>query len=1274
MTNVQTTSYSKCCNVLLALSLGVALSTTSSVARAQSPFVRPSGSGAASEVIDANRRAFGMNFRSGHTAGDAVGRQDSITHMSLSPYFNTGPFLVFSDARLGRANVGGLTWSFGAGLRTFVEEWDVVTGANIYHSGDNITGTQFRTWGMGVEVLREAWEVRANYVRPNGNSSALIGQALDESTVAFSGNNIIFDRYDTIAEALEKFDMEVGMRLSTGPIENVKLRGFVGAYRYSGVTIPKTTGWKTRLQAEVGDHLELGVGLNQDTLLETMVTFNAAVTFGGFEAPDYTKRSAIHRLAEPVRRDPTVASIRRSFQTPGAVAIDPSDGMALQVVHVDVNNGGGTGTVDDPLSSITTGLALPGTDLVFVHAGGVYDAAPDNTVSLAADQNLFGEGVIPGSRFVETTVAIQGLGELQLPDSPTFIASGWTLERPTLQDAMGDSVTLGSNSRFGGFIVDGSGGAGITSDGAGETVIRDVLVQNTAGAGIFLENTTGTTTIIDTIISDAAGPALHVDGGDGFVDFRSNSVDLIPAFSHIENSSQQAVLIENMLAGGFVSLTGTTISDTGGTGIDILNNAGGATIDNAQIVNSDATGIRILNSSGAYNFTNSLESNTLIEEAAAQSVLIDGLAATGQVTFSTLVIDSRNDAGIEINDLAGSVRFLDDVTMLALDGGAAAGLSVSGSQADSSIRFSDLLSITDSGGRGIELINSQADSLFSVQGQTAVRDATLESIFMDGVDGTVELGDFVTIENRLDRGLVMQNSNGDFSVSGATFIGNALGSATTALDIQNSEANVTFNILQILDAEGVAGSPAGVNLVGNLAGATNTALHTYGLIDIRSSGGVGFFANNNTNIRILDGTINSGGAAAISLEESAWTVELESVSSQGSPDNGIRLVNAVAVDNNTFIVDNQLALVTPGDAGTIEEAGTSAALLQNAGQVRFRGMLFDDNNSDIVLTNSGLAVDDDQVLEVLFSAFTDTQGGVVDAQNLTTFVFEDSVVVGGDNPNVFRLVYDELANDPNTTTFGQFNNPYQVFMRRNVIDNNTNAAGSTILIESLVGAAGAHLDVDIDNNLITQSGDGSVLDQTTIEVDWTGPSRIRLAANQITNAGTTTAYRVTHRSTTDEMLLSIIDSRVTSTDDNSIGLNLQTSGESDILIDGNEFTFAGVDSTGMQFNLAPETELFLLDNQLRFDADGGTGMFFTLVSQPSAFTINDNEIGLFDNDASLERGMIFQAVIGSPLLTGTQNNRIFLLNPNDPNAFLETVFSFGGTANGQILVNGAVVP
>ena len=46
----------------------------------------------------------------------------------------------------------------------------------------------------------------------------------------------------------------------------------------------------------------------------------------------------------------------------------------------------------------------------------------------------------------------------------------------------------------------------------------------------------------------------------------------------IENSSNQAVLIENMTAGGLVSMFGMTISDNGGTGIDILNNAGNVTI------------------------------------------------------------------------------------------------------------------------------------------------------------------------------------------------------------------------------------------------------------------------------------------------------------------------------------------------------------------------------------------------------------------------------------------------------------------------------------------------------------------------------------------------------------------------------------------------------------------------------------------------------------------------------------------------------------------------
>ncbi len=83
-------------------------------------------SGSASEVIDSNRRGFGMSFRGGHVAGDTVGREDSITYIGLSPYINIEDGLLFGDSRLARGNDGGLVYSFGSGYRHYIPDLDVV--------------------------------------------------------------------------------------------------------------------------------------------------------------------------------------------------------------------------------------------------------------------------------------------------------------------------------------------------------------------------------------------------------------------------------------------------------------------------------------------------------------------------------------------------------------------------------------------------------------------------------------------------------------------------------------------------------------------------------------------------------------------------------------------------------------------------------------------------------------------------------------------------------------------------------------------------------------------------------------------------------------------------------------------------------------------------------------------------------------------------------------------------------------------------------------------
>lgn len=1290
MTNVQTSRRHSCCRLLQVLCLVAAFNAFTPDAAAQGVFDQfgssNSGSSAgASELLDVNRRSFGVNTRIGHVTGNSVGRIDPVTYFNVAPYFNVGPTAFIFDFQIGRANEGGLTGSAGGVFRTFVEEWDVVTGISAHHSRDDISGALFRTWGLGLDIMSDSWEARANYVRPNGTTSRIASQRIDQTTATFSGNSIIFDRIDTVAEALEGFDLEVGSLLFADAEDRFKVRGFMGAYRYFSPSVPHFTGWKTHVQADVMKRLELDLALTEDTQFKTTVSFNAVVHFGGFKADDYTSKSAIHRLADPVRRSVSVPTVQGNVVVPGIEAINPVDGLPYQVVHVDENDtiGPFTGTVEAPLMSITSGLAVPDTDIVFVHAGGVYNAAPDNMITVGAGQRVFGEGLVTaatGDRIVDSTVPVVGLGDLSLPGSPTFLASGETLARPTLTGAVGDSVTLLDASEFGGFIVSGSAGAGITSNNAGGTRVHDTLVENTTGAGIFLQNTTGTTTIVNTIISGAIGPAFHVDGGGGSIGFSTTSIDLDPSFSNILNSSQQAVLIENMTAAGQVSMLGTTITDTGGTGIDILNNAGAATIDNATITNSTATGIRVLNSTGDYVFRDTIRANTLVTNAAQESILIDNLGATGSVTFESVIINGRNNAGISISNNSGRVEFLDDVSMGTPNGGTAAGVSVSNAQGTSVVSFASGLSITGSAGRGIELLNNLVGSQFNTSGATAISLTQGESIFMTGQSGTALFDGTVRITDRLERGISIQASDGTIAFVGGASIDNidpaVFMNLTPAVDIQDSEATVLFSALTIANALGDPTIPttAGVHLVNNLAGATNTALINLGTVDIMGADGPGIFGLNNTSITVAGGTIEMINGAAVDIEESGWDIMLDLVSSSGS-DFGIRLVNATPPANNTFVAGATEDTVGSG-GGLLDGHAVASAIFTNAGEVRLRGVSFDGAPTGILLRNSGLADDDDQILELRQAQFENIGDRSVDAQNLSTLnVFNSNFQSTGLFESIL-LTYNETPNDPNTTVFGAFDNPYEVFIQQNVFENDVD---DNVQIFAEAGAADAHLDVFVDSNVVNMVGDVFLFDQMAFEVDWNGPARMLFSGNAIAMAGvdvsdTQTAFDIRNRSTTDETLLSIVTNQLTSNDIGAFGIDIETAGPSDMLIENNLFTFSSINATGARFDTAPDTELFLTNNLFRFEEDGGTGFRFTELNQPTAIAINGNVVQLFDDGGGIESGFLATFLNGTINLSGNVNNIVELLNPGNPTAFIENPFTFAGNTSGTFIGNGAFVP
>ncbi|MCA9009110.1 MAG: inverse autotransporter beta domain-containing protein [Planctomycetaceae bacterium] len=1287
-------------------------------------------SGSVSEVQDYNRSGFGVQFRGGHTAGDTVGRTQSISHINLTPYFNVDDGLLFGDSRLVMANRGELAWAFGGGYRHYISAWDVVVGGNSYFDADQLTGARLSQWGVGAELLANSWEARGNFYQPFNSDTTQIGQRVDAGSVAFSGQNITFSRIDTFAQALKGFDAEAGFLLPGEISERLDLRAFGGAYHYEGENIPGFTGWSTRVQADIGRFLEVGLKVTDDELFNTTVSFNAILHIGGFNSQEHTKRSAIQRFRDPVRRNMNIMASTSDITAAGQVATT-GGGVPLTVAHVNSNAGGlFTGTVDNPFSQLTQGLGA-GTDIVFVHAGSQFNAAPQNVVSLAANQQVIGEGFIQNGRNTTSSVIVDLLGTptaIPLPASPTFAANP-TFLRPTIGNTAGNAVTMAQGSQFSGFIINNPTGSGIFSNGVGNTIINDVLIQNAGVSGILLQNTTDTTTITNTtLISSAAatGPLFDVNGGNGVVTFGSTdtgtggATNIFGLAALTNTSAQAAVRVQNM-TGGRVDMTGSTVTSTGGGGILIQNNTGGtAIIDNLSVTDSTGNGIAVIDSAGNYTFrkTSTALTQIAIDNAALQSILISN--ASGDVNFTdTLLITNRNAEGIEVRQSSGRTTFSDVVTINNLGAGigAQSAISVHDQLAASTVSFRDNLVITGttggSNGNGIRITNNLATSLFNVEGNASISGTDLASVAITTNAGAVQFNGATRITDRLQEGILVTGSSGPIN------FGNTLADVTTilndaavpsqfaAISFTGNSGGISVQNASIGNAQGGVGGGAGINVV------NNTGAVSFGAAVVESFDGVGLFGLNNTSIRVNDGFIVTDGAAAVNIEQTGVAITLASVTSTNSPDYGIRLVETNRDGFRTFSVDPGFINAVPGDGGLISSAkgdgldndDSAGVFLSNAGQVRLRAMQLENNEFGIRVRNTettaGLADTIKQSLILQVSNVLDSDIRGIDAQNLMGLDIQNSTFDNnGDDANNGRetiLLDYTVRLDPDTMTlFSQAQDPFVVFIQDSDFTSNTTDVIS--ITQSNATANGAAILTDILRNTFTVNDTsdpvGSGQFDDAILFDWNGPVRAHIDANTFDMVAAEQAQAINYRtrSVTDQVELSI--------QNNIINVNnvTQNVGAVDVRIDGpalmnttefrtagNQLTIgdggntgvvAGGRPTGFRYTLASNTGLALEFNDIISSGDGATGIQIARSAASSAFTINGNRIGFVDSGTQAERGIVFSQVTGVVQLFGSINNLVVIQQNTIPgNGVVETPFSMPvGSNSGQIIVNGSLTP
>ncbi|MCA9015938.1 MAG: right-handed parallel beta-helix repeat-containing protein, partial [Planctomycetaceae bacterium] len=538
-----------------------------------------------SSVVPGN--GMGTLFRAGHQAGQTVGLTESISHLEAMPYLFTwtknpdDAGMLFGDFQLFRTNRGHLGGSTGLGYRFFNYDTDRIFGASFYYGRDDSTTKIFQQLVLNVETMGRYWDANGNFYLPIGTRQKQLDLQFNEGSQRFSGYNVLFDQTRTLGTAMRGFDAELGVPIWGQLAQRHEARIYAGAYHFSATGSEDVWGWRGRLQANPLPNVLTELSVTNDATFETNVFFNITWTFAG--RPEWNKMeksTQMYRMAERVRRNYNVVVEQRDVVDSGLTAINPATGLPWFVSHVDsLAAPGGDGMVLTPFQTIADAQAGPAADIIFTHAGSEFNNGPP--ITLAAGDRVLGEG-----QGVQHFIDIQGFGSRLLPNSPLFGSPlrPNSLVRPTFNNTVGDGVILASNSEFSGFILNQPTGRGVVGIGVSETNVNFVDVNDAVGEGIFLSSTTGSLSFLTTNVTNSAGNAFVVDGGDPLVRFDTGTIT--------NTGAGRAVLIQNT-TGSSVNMTGSTITDTNSQGILISNIGGGAVLDNVTITGSTNEGIHV---------------------------------------------------------------------------------------------------------------------------------------------------------------------------------------------------------------------------------------------------------------------------------------------------------------------------------------------------------------------------------------------------------------------------------------------------------------------------------------------------------------------------------------------------------------------------------------------------------------------------------------------------------------------------------------------------------
>lgn len=601
---------------------------------------------------------------------------------------------------------GNTSFSLNLGHRAYDVDRNVVHGGYFGFDNRSTDDSTFHQLAAGYERFGENWEFRLNGYLPIGDRTNTIRDVNTDTGLqtssGFEGNQLVLSavreqqRIFHQENALGGLDFEFGTQLVDW--NGGELMGYAGGYLLTGED--SSIGGQLRLLANLESNFNAGLALQHDGLFGTNVVFSISaswpnVRFDDNDEADFQEEFAIPiRLRDPITRRRNVAVnvvedseiVREETTEP---LRNPEEEEDYRFIHVDLAGGSGTGSgsYENPFGAVEDAIALINSDADIYSDGNtiVYvdgENAPTATIpgfAIPDRVRVLSQGpeqIIAGMAFsnfpsLPTRLPFSTEQNFNVPaDTPdTPNANGITVSLPDSDDGVFptiaggsnlDLVTLGNSTVLAGFQINGATQHGVAASEVDNVELRNNLITNSGGSGIFLDNVGGSAILFDNEINSSGDRGIYLQNSQsdraieaaiaGF-DLANNRVGM--EFSTI--ATVDAEFPEQIVTIGPSTSANTSIGTPGGTTLtnSILNSAEEGLIVQANgddlfasssqqvsiseitIDESGGEGVQLIADVGAHQQEFNLDSSTVTNSGGNGITIVNGAVPAGPTTHAS---------------------------------------------------------------------------------------------------------------------------------------------------------------------------------------------------------------------------------------------------------------------------------------------------------------------------------------------------------------------------------------------------------------------------------------------------------------------------------------------------------------------------------------------------------------------------------------------------------------------------------------------------------------